>query len=114
MHTYFPAVDLDVKEFLKYYRETFPDASILPKIHMLEDHMVDWLKRFHLGAGFMGEQGAESIHAHLNRLGTTYQNIPNDLDKLKYIFKMYTLETATCLQSLEPPVKTRKRKRPEE
>lgn len=105
------AVDLDVKDFLEFYRESFPDASVLPKIHLLEDHMGDWLRRFHLGAGFMGEQGAESIHAHLNRLESTYSNIPNDLSKLKYIFKMYTLETATCLQSLEPPVKTRKRKR---
>ncbi len=66
-HTIDSFLELDVKEFLDYYREKF-SATILPKMHLLEDHMAEWLKRFHLGAGFMGEQGAESIHAHLNRL----------------------------------------------
>lgn len=74
--------------------------------------MVDWLRRFHLGAGFMGEQGAESIHAHLKRLESTYSGIPNGLERLKYIFNMYTIETAPSLQSLKPAIKTRKRKRP--
>ena len=70
------------------------------------------MRRFHLGAGLMGEQGAESIHAHLNRLEATYAGIPNSLDRLKYIFKMYALETAPSLQTLKPEIKTRKRKRP--
>lgn len=108
MLTSMSVIDLDVKEFLEYYRKTFPKATILPKIHLLEDHMVDWLRRFHLGAGFMGEQGAESIHAHLNRLETTYTNIPNPLDRLKYIFSVLY----SSLQTLEPAIKTRKRKRP--
>jgi hypothetical protein len=77
----------------------------------MEDHMADWLRRFHLGAGMMGEQGAESIHAHLNQLETTYAGIPNAVDRLKYIFNMYNLETAPSLQSLKPAVKTRKRKK---
>ena len=91
-----------------------PTATILPKIHLLEDHMVDWLRRFHLGAGLMGEQGAESIHAHLNRLEATYSNIPNPLNRLEYTFKMYSVETAPSLQTLEPAIKTRKRKSPPE
>ena len=99
-----------MKEFLDYYRENF-SASILPKMHLLEDHMADWLKRFHLGAGFMGEQGAESIHAHLNRLQATYSGIPNGVDRLKYIFKMYNIETAPSLQALKPVIQTRKRRR---
>ena len=46
------------------YREFFPNATILPKMHILEDHVVEWMKRWKIGAGLMGEQGAESIHAH--------------------------------------------------
>jgi hypothetical protein len=80
-------------------------------MHFLEDHMVEWLKRYHMGAGFMGEQGAESIHAHLNRLEKTYSGIPNELKRLKYIFEMYQLETAPSLQALRPVVQKRKRKR---
>lgn len=80
-------------------------------MHLLEDHVVPWLRRYHLGAGIMGEQGAESIHAHLNRLEATYAGIPNKLSRLKYLFKMYIVEVNALLQSLKPAVKTRKRKR---
>lgn len=111
-------LDLDIVQFMKFYREEFPrdkfpKASILPKMHLLEDHMTDWLRRFHLGAGLMGEQGAESIHAHLNRLEATYSTIPNRVDRLKYIFRMYNIEVEPSLQALKPAIKTRKRKRPE-
>ena len=75
--------------------------------------MIDWLKRLKLGAGLMGEQGAESIHAHLNRLELTYGGIQNKLDRLKYIFQMYAIETAPSLQTLKPAIKSRKRKRPD-
>lgn len=73
--------------------------------------MVTWLREYHLGAGLMGEQGAESIHAHINRLEATYSSIPNKLDRLKYIFRMYTIEVNPSLQTLKPAIKTRKRKR---
>ena len=53
---------------MKFYRETFPWASVLPKMHMLEEHVVSWLRMWHIGFGMMGEQGAESIHAHFNQL----------------------------------------------
>ena len=111
--------DKDIKAFLKHYREEFPKskypkASILPKMHLLEDHMVGWLKKYHLGLGLMGEQGAESIHAHLNRLETTYSSVRNRLERLKHIFEMYTIETTPALQSLTPTVKRRKRKRVED
>lgn len=112
-----PAIDFDIKEFLSFYRqefprENYPKATTLPKMHLLEDHMLDWLTKYHLGAGLMGEQGAESIHAHLNRLETTYSSIPNKVDRLKYIFRMYNIETDPSLQTLKPEIKTRKRKRP--
>ena len=46
----------------------------------------------------MGEQGAESIHAHLMKLGRTHQTtIPNEVDRLKYIMKEHMLESFTYL-----------------
>ena len=42
-----------------YYRLTFPQATVLPKMHILEDHVVPWIRRWRVGFGFMGEQGAE-------------------------------------------------------
>ena len=50
-------------------RNSFPNATVLLKMHMLEEHVVPWLKMWqHIGFGIMGEQGAESIHAYFNSL----------------------------------------------
>jgi hypothetical protein len=105
-----------VKAFMEYYRTQFPKkeypkATILPKMHLLEDHMADWLKRYHLATGLMGEQGAESIHAHINKLEADYKNTKEKLHHLKYIFEMYTVETDATLLTIRPEVKPRPRKR---
>lgn len=99
-----------IKKFMEFYRSTFPDATVLPKMHILEEHVTDWLQRWHLGAGLMGEQGAESLHAHLMRLERTYQGVPNEVQRLKYIFKEHILESAPSLVNLRPPPAKRKKK----
>lgn len=38
-----------------------PGESISPKMHILEDHMVPFLKKWKLGCGFYGEQGMLSF-----------------------------------------------------
>ena len=73
--------------------ENFSHATVLPKMHTMEDHVVPWLKRWRLDSGLMGEQGAESIHAHLMKLERTHQGIPNELDRLKYFVKEHMLES---------------------
>lgn len=75
--------------------------------------MGEWLGRYYLGTGLMGEQGAESIHAHLHDLEDRYPKIPNKVNRLKYLFEMYNLETEPELHTLrpEPTPKPRKRKR---
>ena len=54
-----------------------------------------------------GEQGAESIHAHLMMLERIHQGIPNAVDMLKYVFKQQVLETAPSFFALRPPLKKR-------
>ena len=42
-------------ELMAYYREFFPMASVIPKLHMLEDHMVhdmDEIMARHSGVAF--------------------------------------------------------------
>ena len=53
---------------MHYYRDVFPEASIKPKLHILEDHMVNFLRNCRVGCGLLGEQGAESIHKVYNQL----------------------------------------------
>ena len=88
---------------MSYYRETFPNSTVLPKMHILESHTIPWLKRWRMGAGIMGEQGAESLHAHFMRLDRTYQGVVNEVQRLKCVVKEHMLESAPSLVSLRPP-----------
>ena len=40
-----------IEDFLAYYRSTFPDTSITPKLHMLEDHILPFLEKWRVGFG---------------------------------------------------------------
>ena len=57
---------------MHYYRDVFPEASIKPKLHILEDHMVNFLRNWRVGCGLLGEQGAESIHKVYNPTKSVY------------------------------------------
>ena len=94
---------------MAYYRATFPFSTVLPKMHIVEDHAVPWLKRWHVGSGLMGEQGAESIHAHLHKLDVQLCGIPNELQRLQYIVREYNLQSSPQLNDLQPPPRKREK-----
>lgn len=98
----------DIEKFLRSYRGEFSHSSVIPKMHILEHHVVPWMRRWSIGAGLMGEQGAESVHSHFNRLQQTYCGIPDPLDRLTYVFREHTLETCPPLTALQPPPKKRR------
>ena len=104
-------LEKNIEAFLSHYRSSFPHATVLPKMHILEDHVIPWLRKWHVGAGLMGEQGAESLHAHLAKLERDYAGIVNGVERLKYTFKMYNIETCPQLLDLKPKVKERKKRR---
>ena len=99
-----------ITSFLCYYKEQFPYATVTPKLHILEQHIVPWLDKWKVGLGLMGEQGAESIHAHFNSLKRTYQAIPNGVDRLQYIMKEHFLHTAPANVTARPPPAKRPKK----
>ena len=76
-----------IDEFLEHYRDSFPQATVTPKLHMLEDHVIPFLRQWKVGFGFLGEQGAESIHARFNSLRRTYSTIPNPVSRLEAMLK---------------------------
>ena len=57
------------------------------KMHLLKDHMVDWLSTHQVGCGVMGEQGVKSIHAKFNSLAQTYSGTRDPKLMLKSIMK---------------------------
>lgn len=95
---------------MKYYRKHFPEATVLPKMHFLEAHLPNWLEKWKVGLGFMGEQGAESIHAAFNNIERSYLNMPNKVDRLFRVVQEHHLRTDPELQSLVPAIKRRKKK----
>ena len=100
---------------MSFYRDKFPDASVLPKMHMLEEHVVPWLKQWHVGFGLLGEQGIESIHAHFNSLNRTYRSMPEEVARLRQLMKEHLLHIAPDNIAATPATKTRKkRKSPED
>ncbi len=93
---------------MTFYRETFPHASVLPKMHMLEEHIVDWLRLWGVGLGLMGEQGAESIHASINTISRAYSNIPDKVQRLECILKEHHRHVCPTLAAQQPVKKKRK------
>ena len=57
----------------------------------------------------MGEQGAESIHAHIGWLEAQYNGIANQVDKLRYVIQEHNLEASPLLNCLQPAPKRYKK-----
>ena len=51
-----------IDDFMEYYCTEWPNGSIPPKLHMLEDHATDFVEKWKTGFGMYVEQGGESIH----------------------------------------------------
>lgn len=75
-----------------------PGATITPKVHMLEDHTVDFLRQWRVGFGMLSEQGAESIHTVFNQLSRTYANIHNGIDRLRQVMTEHHRRTCPLLR----------------
>lgn len=112
MFVYIPstATDVNVKKFMEYYRDAFPKATILPKLHMLEEHMIPFLKKWRLGMGVLGEQGAESIHARFNTIKQSYSSMPNPAQRLECIMAEHIRQVCPDNIVRQPPPQKRAKK----
>ena len=63
--------------------ETLPSETVTPKLHMLEKHVVQWLRHWEVGPGLMGKQSAESIHHWFNGQRATFHTMHDDAEKVK-------------------------------
>lgn len=64
---------------LGIFRKFSPTESVSPKLHVLEDHVIPFLHKCHVGIGFLGEQGVESVHARLNSIKANIRGSIHDL-----------------------------------
>ena len=63
---FFICIDEAIKILFAILDTTFGDMKRTVKMHLLADHMVEWMSIHQAGCGLMREQKAESIHAKLN------------------------------------------------
>lgn len=90
----FSQIESNIKDFMAEYRKLESNASITPKLHILECHTIPWIRRWKAGVGFHSEQGAESIHTTFNSLLKTYANVRNRCHKMLGIMKEHYLQNA--------------------
>jgi hypothetical protein len=57
-----------IGEYMRMYWMLFPKVPVSPKQHILEHHCVDFIGRWGVGLGLLGEQGGEETHAVVNIL----------------------------------------------
>ena len=110
MHIQHFLLGKSIDNFLAYYRALFPHATVTPrpKMHKLEDHIISFLQEWHLGCGFHGEQGDESLHALIHRVGRSYASIKNPVERLKSIIKEHHVQSSPLMVAQQPVVKKKK------
>ncbi len=76
---------------------------------MMEDHIVPFLREWKIGLGFLGEQGAESIHARFNTIRCNFMNMPNKVERLECIMKEHFNQV--CPDNIVRLPQTKRRKK---
>ena len=96
-----------------FYRQNF-SGQVLPKHHILEQHVVPWIEKWGFGMGLLGEQGGESLHATFNTLQENSRGIQNNLDRLMSVMREHHMAISPFIleAALHPiPRKLKKIKR---
>lgn len=94
---------------MSFLRKTFPGESVTPKLHMLENHVVDFISKWKIGLGLYGEQGGESIHPEFNMLRSTYSSVRPPASRVRVIMEQHHLKVTPICKSYIPEIKKRKK-----
>ena len=85
------STERDIEEFANFFRTTFPDATFPPKMHMLEEHVTPFMRKWRFPLGFFGEQGGESIHKEFVLLASTFSHVKPATSRLKKMLEEHNL-----------------------
>ncbi|XP_072029157.1 uncharacterized protein [Amphiura filiformis] len=103
--------DICIKEFMMSYRLLFPNSRISLKLHILEDHAMQQIRRFRAGLGRLNEQGGERAHKEQNREEAIHSNIQNPLQRL---LAMMRAHHTTCCPEVQAKFQRGKKRKTEE
>ena len=82
---------------MEKYRGCYP-KKVIPKMHMLEEHVLPWIERWGVGMALHGEQRGESIHAEFNRQTAIAGGIRNKVDQLKSVMRNHLTKCSPQIQ----------------
>lgn len=91
----------DIASYCLYFRNEFPTETCPPKFHMLEEHIIPFIRKWKFGLGFLGEQGGEGVHAKLNVIRQDMRGFNDDLAILKAVIESHWVQTSPLCTS--PP-----------
>ena len=103
-----PFIGAKIESFMCFFRENWPHVKITPKLHMVEQHVVDFIAKWGAAFGYYGEQGAESLHNEFNKLNRTYCSIKPNTKRLEYILKEHHRRGNPEAKAIQPKTKKRK------
>ena len=56
-----PFIGAKIESFMCFFREKWPHVKITPKLHMVEQHVVDFIAKWGAAFGYYGEQVESNI-----------------------------------------------------
>ena len=86
------------------------EKRVTPKLRILEEHIIPWIRKWGVGVGFHSEQGAESIHALFNSLLRTYASTHNPTQRMDRVMREHYLKNSPQNIASIPAIKRRKKK----
>ena len=101
-------LESSIELFMAHFRQCWPEVKITPKLHLLEDHVIPFVKKWQCGFGFYGEQGGESIHSVFNNLDARYRNIRNPSKRLRFLMEQHLMHVAVESAKIKPAPKKRR------
>lgn len=100
-------IENSIKLYMIFFRKNFP-SQVFPKLYFLEDHVLNFIRKYGLGMSLFGEQGCESVHRQFNRLEHLMWHIPNAQTRLLNMMSEHLVSVHPEIQ--EAIVKPKKRK----
>ena len=100
--------DQNIKPFMATYRQVLPEESVFPKLHYMEDHLVNFMRQWHVGPGILGEHGGESVHSMFNNLLSRFSGVPVAADRIAQVMRHHLLQASP---STKPPPEPKPRKK---
>ena len=101
-------LESNIENLLAFFRATWPSESITPKLHLLEDHTVEFIGKWGSALGVYGEQGAESLHSSFSTMKEAYRSMHPAKKRLEATLKEHYARVNPESAKLRPVGRKRK------